>query len=126
MKAYHLPPILLLLTGCSLQAHDLKMSEAAPALLTTSSAQSTTELRDAIASMLKVKEVLIADDAFRQSSRLSLSRAPHTDPNGQLIMGRTFEMPDMIQLLVQGEQCFVYHEKSDQSRPLPLSKCIPE
>lgn len=126
MKIHHLPGLLLLIAGCSLQAQDLRVNEASPALLSNSSTESIAELQVAIASLLKVEEVLIADDAFTQSSRLSLSRAPHTDPNGQLIMGRNFEMPDMIQLLVQGEQCFVYHEESDQHRSLALSKCIPE
>ncbi|RTR39134.1 hypothetical protein EKG38_09415 [Shewanella canadensis] len=126
MKIHYLPGILLLLAGCSLQAQDLRVSEASPALLSDSSTDSKAELQHAIASLLKAEEVLIADDAFMQSSRLSLSRAPHTDPSGQLIMGRNFEMPDVVQLFIQGEQCFVYHEESDQHRPLPLSKCIAE
>ncbi len=126
MKIHHLLGSLLLLAGCSLQAEGLRINEASPALLSESSTDSKAELQHAIASLLKTEEVLIADDAFMQSSRLSLSRAPHTDPNGQLIMGRNFEMPDMVQLLIMDKQCFVYHEKSDQNRPLPLSKCIVE
>jgi len=123
MKIQHLLASLLLLAGCSLQAQDLRVSEASPALLSNSSTESTAELQDAIASLLKVEEVLIADDAFMQSSHLSLSRAPHTDPSGQLIMGRNFDLPDMVQLLIMNKQCFVYHQKSDQSRPLPHSTC---
>ena len=126
MNIHYLLASILLLAGCSLQAQDLRINEASPALLSDSSLESQAELQQAIASLLKAEEVLIANDAFMQSSRLSLSRAPHTDPNGQLIMGRNFEMPDMVQLFIQGDQCFIYHEESDQYRPLPLSKCIAE
>lgn len=119
-----------LLIGCSLQADDNQMATAfplpVPALVTEPSAESIYELEIAIASLLKMQQVTIADNAFTQNSRLSLERAPHTDPNGQLLMGRSFELPEIVQLWISGDECFVTDTNNHRSAPLTHTQCQAE
>ncbi|QYJ87226.1 hypothetical protein K0I73_05815 [Shewanella mesophila] len=120
----------LLLMGCSLQADDSQISTVlttpVPALVIEPRAESINELEIAIASLLKMARVTIADDAFTRNSRLSLEREPHTDPNGQLLMGRSFELPEIVQLWISGEQCFITDADKHRSAPLIVTRCQAE
>ncbi|QYK00408.1 hypothetical protein [Shewanella psychrotolerans] len=119
-----------LLMGCSLQADDSQTATAlpapVPALVTEPSAESINELEIAIANLLKMEQVTIADNAFTRNSRLSLERAPHTDPNGQLLMGRSFELPEIVQLWISGDKCFLTDSNNHRSPPLTHTLCQAE
>ena len=119
-----------LLIGCSLQADDSQMATAlttpVPALVVEPSAESINELEIAIANLLNITRVTIADDAFTRNSRLSLEREPHTDPNGQLLMGRSFELPEIVQLWISGDQCFITDANKHRSAPLTATRCQAE
>lgn len=116
----------LLIMGCSLQADDSQQSAPLPALVSEPSAASIAELETAIAGLLKMDRVTIADDAFTRSSRLSLERAPHTDPNGQLLMGRNFELPQTVQLWISDKTCFIATADNQRSAPLAHTQCEQE
>ncbi|WP_065204644.1 hypothetical protein [Shewanella woodyi] len=116
----------LLLMGCSLQADDSQQPAPLPALVSDPSPESIAELQAAIASLLKIERVTIAGDAFTRSSRLSLERSPHKAPNGQLIMGRNFELPQTVQLWISAEICFVTDADNHRSAPLTHTQCKAE
>ena len=114
------------LGGCSLQAGDLKLTQAQPALINAASPESLAELENAIADLLKMERVALTPSAFSRSSRLTLERKPHIDPNGDYVMGRTLELPPTVQLFIQEGICFVYYDKTDQSRRLSQTQCLAE
>ncbi|MCL2908779.1 hypothetical protein [Shewanella aquimarina] len=116
----------LALMGCSLQAQDAALPEPVPAIVSEPSAESLAELENAIAKLLQMNKVTLAADAFTQNSRLALERTPHTDPNGQLLMGRSFELPQIVQLWISGDKCFVADAEEHRSAPLTVTRCTPE
>ncbi|QDF74670.1 MULTISPECIES: hypothetical protein [Shewanella] len=120
----------LTLLGCSLQAQDAALPDPVPApvpaIVSEPSAESLTELENAIAKLLQMEKVTLAADAFTQNSRLALERSPHTDPNGQLLMGRNFELPQIVQLWISGDKCFVTDSEKHRSAPLTVTRCYPE
>ncbi|MCG9754048.1 hypothetical protein L1D40_02260 [Shewanella insulae] len=120
----------LTLLGCSLQAQDAALPAPVPApvpaIISEPSAESLTELEAAIAKLLQIDKVTLAADAFTQNSRLVLERHPHRDPNGQLLMGRSFELPQIVQLWISGDECFVADTEEHRSAPLTVTRCTPE
>ncbi|MCG9747229.1 hypothetical protein [Shewanella sp. Isolate8] len=120
----------LALLGCSLQAQDAALPDPVPApmaaIISEPSAESLAELENAIAKLLKMNKVTLAADAFTQNSRLALERTPHTDPNGQLLMGRSFELPQIVQLWISGDKCFVTDAEEHRSAPLEVTQCQAE
>ena len=112
------------LSGCSAFAES--ETKAVPAVLMSADANSTSQLEQAIASLLNTDNVKISPSAFVQSSLLAIERAPHKDATGQLIMGRTYEMPQMVQLYIQDDKCSIKLANAEQSRQLPKLKCKAE
>ena len=112
------------LSGCSAFAES--ETKAVPALLISADANNTSQLEQAIASLLNTDNVKISPSAFVQSSLLAIERAPHKDATGQLIMGRNYEMPQMVQLYIQGDKCSIKLANAEQSRQLPKLKCKAE
>ncbi|AQS37425.1 hypothetical protein Sps_02267 [Shewanella psychrophila] len=126
MKLRYLTAGIILATGCSLQAKDEMGEEAKPAVITIPSQASNQELQLAIGELLNAPRVRIATDAFTRSSLLSIEKTPHQDPSGNMIMGRNFEMPVMIQLMISNNTCYVRDENSGRSQPLPETQCQAE
>ncbi|WP_137224958.1 hypothetical protein [Shewanella sp. MEBiC00475] len=93
------------------------------ATLTNPNSQTHAELQQAIASLLSASGVIIADNAFTQYSQEVIERAPHKDANGLLIMGRSTEMPDAIQMLKQGDNCLLRHVQSGNTTTLLQTRC---
>lgn len=112
------------LSGCSAFAES--ETKAIPAVLLSADANNTSLLEQAIAGLLNTDNVKISPSAFVHSSLLSIERAPHKDATGQLIMGRNYEMPQMVQLYVQGDSCFIKLVDGESSRQLPKLKCKAE
>jgi hypothetical protein len=111
-------------SGCSAFAEN--DTAAVPAVLVSSNSTSTSQLEQAIGSLLKADKIQISQTAFTQSSLLAIERAPHKDPSGQLIMGRNYEMPQMVQLMIQANVCSIKLPDSDETRALPELKCQAE
>ena len=110
--------------GCTLTSQKQAMAnEALPAIITSPSNETTAELQKVIANLLAQNKVLVANDAFSQSSFLTLERAAHKSANGQLIMGRTAEQPWQLQLVKQADTCYVKEVISEKLLPLKTSQC---
>ena len=118
--------IIVGLSGCSAFAEGEGETKAVPAVLLSADTNSTSQLEQAIASLLNTDNVKISPSAFVQSSLLAIERAPHKDATGQLIMGRTYEMPQMVQLYIQGDICSIKLADADETKPLPKLKCKAE
>ncbi|MCL1048640.1 hypothetical protein L2755_03185 [Shewanella abyssi] len=112
------------LMGCSASAEN--DTKAVPALLLSPDSYSTRQLAEAMSYLLKANEITISPTAFTQSSLLAVEWKSHKDPSGQLIMGRNYEMPQMVQLFIQGDLCILRLQNSDEERALPKLKCKAE
>ena len=123
--------------GCSTQAQDAEnqvqetfSSVEVPALVihlsNESAVESLNEIQNTIATLLKQKAVLIADTAFTKSSYLTLERVAHKTAHGQLVMGRSTEVPFSLRLVIKGNSCFIKDEKSGQSLALSITQCKAE
>ncbi len=123
IRCYLKLSLVLLLTGCMLQAEDSNISSH-PALVGAQSEASITELQQLIASLLNVEQVTITPEAFTKSSKLTLERKQHLDNNGQLLMGRTLTMPQEVLLLLQDTLCFLQDAQGNQSPPLKQTPCV--
>jgi len=112
------------IVGCTqLSQQQATASEALPAIITSPSVEATAELQTVIAKLLAQSKVLLASDAFSQSSLLTLERAAHKSADGQLIMGRTTEQPWQLQLVKKADSCFVKEVASEMLVPLEMLKC---
>lgn len=110
--------------GCTLTSQrEAVANEALPAIITSPSNETTTELQTVVASLLSQNKVLLASDAFSQSSFLTLERAAHKSANGQLIMGRTAEKPWQLQLVKKADTCYIKEVASEKLLPLKMSQC---
>ncbi|NQY37485.1 MAG: hypothetical protein HRT37_21495 [Alteromonadaceae bacterium] len=132
MKVNILVAVLLLMLiwcgfGCSIQAQEKPFTEVTatevPALVSHFSDESHVEIQNTIAILLKQKQVLIADNAFTDSSYISLERAAHKTDSGQLIMGKSMELPFNLQLVIKGDSCFIKDENSGKSLALSITQC---
>jgi hypothetical protein len=111
-----------LISGCVATASEVKSSPQAATIMGPN-AQTHAELQQAIASLLGVSRVVISDNAFTQYSQEVIERAPHKDTNGLLIMGRSTDIPDAIQLLKQGDTCLLRHVQSGNTANLSQVRC---
>ncbi|WP_350431892.1 hypothetical protein ABIS04_17460 [Shewanella sp. H8] len=113
---------ILTIAGCVATESEVQPPLQA-ATLTNPNSQTHAELQQAIASLLGASGVIIADNAFTQYSQEVIERAPHKDANGLLIMGRSTEMPDAIQMLKQGDNCLLRHVQSGNTIALLQTRC---
>ncbi|GGP64361.1 hypothetical protein [Shewanella saliphila] len=113
---------LVIITGCVATASE-EPSLPQAATLTNPSAQTHAELQQAIAILLGASSVVISDNAFTQYSQEVIERAPHKDANGLLIMGRSTDIPDAVQLLKQGDSCLLEHVQSGKTTTLSQVRC---
>jgi hypothetical protein len=111
--------------GCALSA-DEKHSPEQPALLKTSSSESILELQTVAATLLAKKHILLAENAFTKHSELTIERLPHKSKDGQLIMGRSIELPYALQLIMKDGKCFLKEKSSGKMLALATSHCVIE
>lgn len=109
----------LMMSGCSAAVDNL----AQPAVMTSPTTASLTELESAITGLLDIESVKISEQAFSDSSMLTLERNAHQDSTGQLIMGRNLEMPISVQLMIQQGKCIVVADNKARSGPLEHVTC---
>lgn len=107
------------LAGCAHpQAHP-----DSPALIADPSPQTRAELRTAVAAVLGVGDVTIADDALTQSSTLFVERSLKRDAKGQLLSGRELGRPERFDLVASGEKCVLIRAKDGQRFQLKHTAC---
>ncbi|QIR13424.1 hypothetical protein [Shewanella aestuarii] len=110
---------LLSISGCSADIDDV----AVPAVMTSPTPASFTELNSALGRLLTMDSVQISDQAFSGTSVITLERTAHQDSAGKLIMGRSHEMPITVQLMIKQGKCFVIVDNKAQSRQLNNVTC---
>ena len=99
---------------------------AVPALITESTAMSAAEIRDAVATALPGRRILLADNAFETSSLLVVERRRHERLEGSLASGVADEEPQRFRLLLGTDNCELIHLNTGKRYPLPKTRCHPE
>ncbi|RLV58475.1 hypothetical protein D5018_17140 [Parashewanella curva] len=108
------------LSSCLLAQED----KIAPAVLEHDQ-QNHDQLEIQLAKLLKRSEVKVNPDAFTSTNRIKLSRPFFRNENGQIIDGRSTELPIEVHLYKKGEKCLVKIEESFYPLSNILCKAIP-
>ncbi|GAA4898915.1 hypothetical protein [Ferrimonas pelagia] len=98
-------------------------AQGQPALLLTPDATAYAELSEAIARLMEMNQVMLAEDAFTETSVLTLERKAHTDPQGRPLMGRSLEKPVTVELQRLAGECVIVHLATGQRIALPSVRC---
>ena len=101
-----------------------------PALITESTADSRAELREAVATALPGRRVLLADNAFEESSLLVVERRRRERIEGLLSAGvpddAADQKPHRFRLVVATDGCELVHLDTGKRYPLQTTRCRPE
>jgi hypothetical protein len=97
-----------------------------PALLTNPGPSTTLEIEQTISSAMEGAKVSIAEDALTTSSQLTIEQNMIRSIEQQPEMGRNLGRPDHFQLLIDGPQCVLVHEKTGLHWLLNTVECVVE
>ncbi len=95
-----------------------------PAVLVRTTPQSQSELTQVVSEALNGVSVTLADDVLTKTSLLIIERARQKGPDNNRILGRDLSVPDQFRLVINGEQCFLIHQKNSNRYLLAKSFCI--
>ena len=96
------------------------------ALRAESTSASTAEIRDAVEKALPGQRILLADDAFRESSLLVIERRRHERLDGMRTSGTADEAPHRFRLVLDGQQCALVHLNTGKRHTLTRTRCRAE
>ena len=97
-----------------------------PALRLESTPASTTEIRDVVENALPGRRILLASDAFTESSLLVIERRRHERLEGALSSGVADEAPQRFRLVLDGEECELVHLNTGKRHALTRTRCRAE
>jgi hypothetical protein len=94
-----------------------------PARLIQPSEASRLELQGAVAQLLQVPSVVVADDALTGESLMVISKARPRDARGLQLSGRDFDKPEQFQLVKIEEACVLVRLRTGARATLGKSQC---
>lgn len=98
--------LMLVMQSCrSIETHT-----PSDALVINYTDSSLSELRNAIDTFLNRKNVIISDSAFIKSNKLIVQRREKLTPSGQIIDGRSYEIPFVFLLTIKNSQCYLEYQ----------------
>jgi hypothetical protein len=93
------------------------------AVLVTPTATARAELKQVVSEALG-SQVTLAEDALTHDSQLLIEPTPARDSSGQRLSGRDFGRAEKFQLLTNGKQCVLVHERTGQRYGLSEVRCV--
>lgn len=87
---------------------------------------STTEIRNTVERALSGRRILLANDAFTESSLLVIERRRHERLEGVRSSGVADEAPHRFRLVLDDEQCELVHLNSGKRHALTRTRCRAE
>jgi hypothetical protein len=84
------------------------------------------ELRSAVAGMLDVPDVTLADDVLLHDSRLIIEKVHPRDARGLQLSGRDYDKPVQFRLVKSGEYCILLLPKTGKWLVLHHAVCAAE
>lgn len=110
------------IAGCSAP----QLNPDVPALRTSDSAASKTEIEQILATAMNGRSVTIAEDALMQRSTLILEQETQQRIGSPREPGRNYGRPDHFQLVLDGRRCFLVHEETGLRWMLKETTCEAE
>lgn len=107
----------------ALSACAMSSAETTPAVIASPDAASRATLRQAVATLID-RPVMLADDALTRESTLILERTVARDPSGKRIEAAERTGPEVLRLVIRGDECLLVHERTQQTAALPGVKCV--
>jgi hypothetical protein len=95
----------------------------APALLVQPDAPARQELRAAVAQMLKLPSVLLADDALTRDNLLVIEKVRPRDARGLPLGGRDFDKPEQFRLFMVDGACVLVRQRTGARTALRAARC---
>lgn len=86
----------------------------------------TTEIRDIVEKTLPGHRILLASDAFTESSLLLIERRRHERLEGVRSSGTADEVPHRFRLVLDGQQCELVHLNTGKRHALTRTRCRAE
>ena len=114
-------PAFLVAAACQSIGSDESAEVAA--LRVESTSESTTEIRDAVKKALPGRRILLANDAFTESSLLVIERQRHERLEGVRTSGAADEAPHRFRLVLDGQQCELVHLNTGKRHGLTRTRC---
>jgi hypothetical protein len=115
------PGLLLAMAGCNSMA----VADDVPARIPVPTAASRAALQAAVNDALRT-DVLLAADAFTDSSVLTVERNVPRSIDGQSAQGRNMELPLRFRLVKSGDACVLIDERDGSRHVLADTDCIAE
>ena len=97
-----------------------------PAVRTSLTAASKTELEQVVSAANGGVAVTLADDALTSSSVLIIERGMRRRIDAPPELGRDYGRPQRFQLVIDGGQCFLVQEDTELRWLLADTRCEPE
>lgn len=123
------PATLLLVTATALSACACSSSpieDDKPARIVDATAASRDELKRVVSEALDAPDVVLADDALTDSSRLVVERSRVRSIDNAPLAGRDLGVPEHFQLILHGGHCLLIHERTARRFSLDDATCVPE
>ena len=117
-------PASLLAAACQTVGSDETAGVAA--LRAESTPASTNEIREAVEKTLPGRRILLANDAFTESSLLVIERRRHERLEGVRSSGVADEPPHRFRLVLDGQQCELVHLNTGERHALTRTRCRAE
>lgn len=112
------------LVACASQAAPGRIEVAA--VLVQPGPDARAELRSAVAGMLDVPDVTLANDVLLHDSLLIIEKVHPRDARGLQLSGRDYDKPVQFRLVTSGEHCILLLPKTGKRQVLHHAKCAPE
>ncbi|ALS99234.1 hypothetical protein [Lacimicrobium alkaliphilum] len=109
----------LLASGCQLT----QAEEAVPAVIINPGEEVKTELQQMIQQAIGGLPVKLADDALTKRNILYIEQNMGSDAQGNPIMGRHNNKPEVFRLQIKGGQCQLIHGASGKVFTLQQASC---
>jgi len=110
------------LAACSTSAIQVDV----PALLTNPSEDTRLEIEQSIAAALYGAKITIADDALTRNSVLTIEQGMSRSIERPAEPGRNLGRPEHFQLMVDGPQCVLVHQRTGLHWILRKAECAAE
>jgi len=110
------------LAACSTSA----IQADVPALLTNPSEDTRLEIEQSISAALDGAKITIAADALTKSSVLTIEHGMRRSIDRAAELGRNLGRPEHFQLMVDGPQCVLVHQRTGLHWILRKSECVAE
>lgn len=118
--------LLAVVAALLLSACQTLQGEPAAALLVEPDDEVYAELTSAVSTLMDGTPVMLSNDAFTASSRLSVERRRHENIDGRVGTGRIQTPPEHFHLLLQGGDCMVERQATGEHLVLEHAQCQAE